>query len=703
MSFFTAVSFARDAVAAALAASAVLAAFLSIYGVAGLTSGLAASLATIAASGLATVALYGLAALLGETPAAIAPWVAGAAAVLAIALGGYAFGVRGLWLGGLVALGVGFGAAAAWSFGGRAEGWFGAAAPAMAVALMGLVTTAALGATLQNAARHPAYGPEAKRAFWRPARHAFATPPDWFDCAFAALGAGAVRPGLCPFNPPEVDSAPVWSVAAPSYRNADRKLARATAPDLPQSSDAADPSPTPAVAFAPAAPSIETPDFDAIIGQEEDVAPATPGALSGALSGGAARMAALGAAAPGAGFDTGSADAPAGAGPQFGPSPAALSGDAARGDAAPPIAGAAPTDGVGPGRIAALTAPTDASFTSAPTAAAAEASRTEYICFPLGGVLAEQLCPDARIGPRDVEVAWRSEGGAAFAAVEGVSCFVDDAKRLEAAFLIDLSAALEEPFDRGSDPAYGKIGKAEAVYTAFTRLIGGRRAAQRGVGLEPGAGLTMSAYMAGGDALRGPWATIDHGVGKADRAFDVGSSGQTLALLRRLRQETQSLSGARDGAAFRDDLAAMLESAPRSAGGARPPIAIAVLDAAVSASLSEADAAALEHDIAAFGAPVFFIELGARGASDRLRRLADPVGGAAFAAPNADRVLDTVERVLQRAQSFCAIGVTAPAALFDERAAEVRLRRRMSDGCQLEQIAVLDCGSLSFDQRILPK
>ncbi|MEL6318458.1 MAG: hypothetical protein AAFR16_12565, partial [Pseudomonadota bacterium] len=61
-----------------------------------------------------------------------------------------------------------------------------------------------------------------------------------------------------------------------------------------------------------------------------------------------------------------------------------------------------------------------------------------------------------------------------------------------------------------------------------------------------------------------------------------------------------------------------------------------------------------------------------------------------------------LERVLTRARSFCALKVTAPASFFDDGAFEVRLRRRMTDGCRLEQVAQLACGALTRTERILP-
>ena len=130
---------------------------------------------------------------------------------------------------------------------------------------------------------------------------------------------------------------------------------------------------------------------------------------------------------------------------------------------------------------------------------------------------------------------------------------------------------------------------------------------------------------------------------------------------------------------------------------------IVFVDASLAATLAPDDVASLRAAVAAYGAPVFIVELGALAPSETMRDVVEPSNGAAYGARDAERLWEIIETSLQRARSFCAIGVTAPEAFFDSHALEVRLRRQMIDGCVLEQVAVLDCDGMRMEQRIEPR
>lgn len=694
MSLLNALVLGRDIAAAALGVSVALFAFMAFFGAGVFSIGVVASLATVAASSLATICAYALLGLFGEAPAAAALWIAAGVALALLIGGGQLYGVRGLWVSALLSVGIVAGAAFIWAFGVGRPGALGAVGPIAAFATIALMLTASLTATVratqQVIAPLAASAPSQEAVDERPAPMAaalLATPPSWFDCAYGTFGGAALRQGFCTFSPPQVDRNPIWARTALTPPAPDEAMIAPPNPTL--SADAAEPQgEAPTAAASPAQPSIETPDFDAIILGEEDDAPPPPGALASRSDAAWRRDVS---ATP---------DTPAelSATPEQSAEPSVML--ESRAEAAP----AQPEETFDDQTlrlVAAPSFPVERAGAEAPVGRTEpERSRTEFICFPLAGVLAEQLCPDQRLGVSDFEVSWRAPGGVALGALDRVECFYDPDQPLHAALLVDLSAHLLGEIDRDSAQAtVARSRKSDALYDVLTRVIGSLRAS-RDVDDQ---GVYFSMSFANGDPLRGAWAAQDFGNGRRDRVFNLRSSGQTLALLNRLRGELQAIRPGGDPAPFPDALLKTIADAPTAPGEGGKPLVIALVDAAATAELDAATIETLRGELAKSGAPVFVIEIGAIGPSEAMARLVERTGGAAFGARDMTSLAKVIDRVLSRARSFCALSVTAPESFFRYNQLEVKLSRRMSDGCALEQVATLDCNGINLTQRIEPK
>ncbi|MBX2856860.1 MAG: hypothetical protein KTR21_17870 [Rhodobacteraceae bacterium] len=679
MSLINALSLARDV---ALMAALASAGGVSVIAVAGLQVGLgvAASMSLVAFTALAAMCLYSLLAFLGEGVAAAAPWAGAAMALGLLALAPQYFGARGLWVGCLVVIGVGSAALFLWAFGGRLSGWFGAAAPAAAYAAVAVVLASSLAATARSA------GVATATAQPRSAQALFSTPPEWFDCAYSQLRDRAEESGFCTSNPPEVAASPPWRKSLPTPRLTDAAPERPLAPNPGEWIAPRRPA-RPTVSATPEQPAVDTPNFEAIIGQEqEDVAPPQPAALG-------ARRAAEAAAFAATETATDSPD-PAAQAPSPSLEPSAISRLSAseEGPKVSPAFGSAPT----PGAVSEPMAPEDRDALSAESASILsenERLRTEFICFPIVGVLAEQLCPDRRLSISDVEVAWRSAGGAATGAAKQLDCFVEPDRALALSLIIDMTSALQEPLDRINRDSSNK---GDGVYDAMTRLIGSVRASA-----ESGR-TSLSLYLSSPSPLRSPWVTQSFGDQRSDRVFDIRSSVQTLSLLRRFKSGLQNL---RPGAPQRplvETLLDALRTRPDVSVNAAQPLLLAFADQRAVADLTKSDIERLREALEDVDAPVFMVELGAIAPSGVMRELVEPTGGAAFGARSGAALGDIIERAVSRARSFCAVGVEAPESFFRDNILQVSLRRRMSDGCELHQIATLDCDRVRMDQRIAP-
>ena len=310
---------------------------------------------------------------------------------------------------------------------------------------------------------------------------------------------------------------------------------------------------------------------------------------------------------------------------------------------------------------------------------------------------ADRLCPDQTFGPDDLGVRWLMRGGEAIDAPDSVDCAVDRELDLHVTLFVNLSGDLAAPFPALAQDAGLKLRKAEAVYDAATRVIGGLRG-----DVETGGRTLMSLYVAGASSLQSPWAEQSFSPDRVDRLFDVSSSGQALGLMRRLKSDTQAVrknTAARDLAA---ELEAMLEARPDMGEGRRRSLAILATDALAAELLPEEAAARVGAQFAAKGVPIIAIETGPGAPSKALTPLAERSGGAAFSAGDAETLYRRMSEALDQGRRFCAVRVTAPDRFFREGELQLRLRRRMTDGCALEQIATISCDALRFEERIKP-
>ncbi|MEO1330583.1 MAG: hypothetical protein AAFW46_13045 [Pseudomonadota bacterium] len=697
MSLTTALALGRDIAALAVACLLVLTAAASLSGGAGLAGGLAATVAAVAASSLATLALFGAVAIFVEAPLGALLIVIGAAAVV----GGFAaaqfYGVRGLWLVTLAVLGALLAALILWTFMRHLGRPIGGVAPLAAAAVLALTTFGALGATLRAQSASGAAAPLGAERPWRAATLLFATPPAWFDCAYATLGGEAVRPGFCAFKPP----APV--IAAPGSPTPGAPAAPPTLamaePDRAgvapiSESEAAGPE----AASTPAFPTERTPDF-APLRENEAVRPNQPDRLGPAPT-----------ETPLADGVEAASDAAGAAGlaaPDLGPTPSTA-------QSRQPVAEAPdPLDRPDAARVrvaAADRAPSPPRAEAPPVQSPGsdERRRTEFVCFPMPGGLADQLCPDDRVTPRDLSVRWlgaAASGGEARAGVDQIECFREPTMTLHATLVVDLNGAMAAGMPAGGAPARRR--KIDAVYDMLTRLIVEARAeaASDASAADPGGragpGLSLSAYIAGGSRLESPWASQQFGEGRRDRVFDVRSTRQTLALVRRIQTEAQALRRSASGRDLSETLAAVVIERPDDPEPPTQGLVLAAVDASAARTLEPGALRALSERYRAARLPLYVAEIGDGEPYEPLRRAAEATGGGAFSAADAESVSKIADRLLKRTNAFCAVRISAPESFYDAGGVQVRLRRALLDGCDFEQIATISCNGLSMSERII--
>lgn len=675
----------------------------------GVSGGVAASVAVAAAAGLLALGLYGLlSAATGLSMAAIG--LLFTALILAGAFyGAHAYGARGLWLAGLAMAGVALAWALLWVFSLRLGAGLGPAAPMVAYAALALFAAGALSAA--SRAAQPETRAERTSGLMVSAQRMLGAPPPWFDCAYAALGGSAANPAHCPFTPPEIAAAPPWAEEAEIPRlpapesaglsalerssGADEETARAPrlgrTPDLPA---------------LPAPPRSGNPAFD-LAETPPQAAPDAPDGLSppanrdlvaapAEAEDAAAEVEQVAAAARRA--VSGLAASPGRREPPRQPAAPGLESPVPEGRPGPEIAAFHPAE-------AAAVAPPDAE--AAPRRPSADSDRpmTAFVCFPMTSLAADRLCPDQRFGVDDLEIAWRMPGGAARQSPAGVECYADPSAPLHATVMAHLSGDLAGLLPRGPEgqagPGEDRLRKAEALYEALTRLLSAARAA-RG---DERARIMLSLYVAGGSSLRSPWAQQSFGPERADRLFDLGSISQSLAMLRRLREETQAVRKSRVGADFAESVRTMIRerpAAPTSAGAPARNVVLLIVDSLAIETFDEAEASRLGAELAAAGLTAMTVEIGPGGATPALTRLAERSGGVAVAAADAESLFEALSRALDKARRFCAVRVVGPERFFAEGAIEISLRRRMKDGCALEQIAAISCDGLSLKERVDP-
>ncbi len=211
-----------------LAVSVILTAVTLLSGAVGVSLALANAFAVVALSALVAFALSGAlfwtaGASLGGTGLVLAALV-----LTGAFLGGHWFGVRGLWIAALSACGAALAWLLLWAFGRELPPPLGLAGPMAAFACLTFLSFGALGA-LTRAAAAPAAGSAEQPA----ALALLASPPAWFDCAYAALGGSAEAPGQCVLTPPPTASAALRSgIGAAPVGGADAGVdASETAPD----------------------------------------------------------------------------------------------------------------------------------------------------------------------------------------------------------------------------------------------------------------------------------------------------------------------------------------------------------------------------------------------------------------------------------------------------------------------------------------
>lgn len=745
MTLDTLLATARDVTALFVVCAIGLTAAVALSGAAGLSGGLAASLVVIGLAGVATFALHGLILAVATSGVAVGVFATAALLIGAAFLATHQYGARGLWLAALAAVGAalawgliaatqrGSGAAVATLLGlgppdsARAMA-ITAAAPAFLLAVFALLAFGALAAAHRAAQNGAATNTEMVASgptrLGEGARLAFAAPPAWFDCLYATLGGAARDPALCVFTPPTVESDPQWarSEAPPP---ADPALAAAArAPDEPGDAAVAR---VPASLTMPADPAVETPAFAPLDPAEGAPPPSETASISAPASPDAAGP-------PDVSQEARVSDTPEGAPEADATAPTTLStpplaaslapeadsqADAqAGGGAAAEIGDTAPQPieappGVSVADMGDLVQPTADGAVALASAGLGERRRSEFVCFSMMTVEPERLCRDQALSLADFSVTWREPGGEATAPPESVECFYDPRLPLHASLFVHLSGELAEPMARAAAADAARIRKADAIYEMVTRLVGGVRASAADRGAQGAEALAedrldLSLHIANGSDLLSPWAAQDFGRDRRDPIFNLRSSGQTLALLRRLKTETQAVRRGADGPPLAETLEAALASRPaapawrtEAAGSGRQGAFIVVADAAAAETLSEEEAARLAGAFRAAGAPIVFLVVGAVERPAGAQRLAADTGGVSAATASLDGLSDALSAALERLRSFCALKVTAPESFFDAGEFEISLRRRLTDGCVAEQIAVRRCDGLEMRERLI--
>lgn len=665
MSVSSAAALAKD-VAALLAGVSLLLAAAILWSQAGaVTAALAISAAAAAAGGVAAIAVAGLGGALGAPPL----WIALAVAALFVALAFWSaltFGVRGLWLTSAAGLGAAFGAVLLILF--ARAGVAGAAGPLVALGLLALLGAGGLGAA--------AAAPEAR------ARTAadLLRPPAWFDCAYGALGGTALGRGRCAFAPPVARTylentpalAPDTSPARQSFSDGEAGETRPlAAPDAladapPPPTDLAEDAPPPDMGgrHATSAPLKVSagPAPEVAAAQQEPQVSRDPGAVPTPP-----RTALAPNAAPSA------PDQDAVASPDTAAAMGAVAVRAAY--AAPPAQDGAPASQVG-------------------QVGGSDRRRSAFVCFPLLGAHAEQLCPDRRFDPGSVSVSWSAPGGRAAASVDSVECALDRSAVSHVSFVIGLPTDPNRRLSRGEGGGEA-VRSGDALHLAMTRFLSAARA---GVSLSE---LYLSAVFLNGSRLSGAWAGHDLGVERSDRLFSVTSGAQTLALLRRLKAEAGAAKPQVSAKELLDGLNASAQERPEPTSRATQAMTVLLLDAAAVETPNPDQIEAAARVARKAGGPLFVVALTEDGAApEALSRLAEAAGGAAYGAGHLAGLTAALENVVLRARSFCAVRVSAPESFFEDGPVEIMVRRQMSDGCKLRQVAALSCGAAELRNEI---
>ncbi|MEO1292009.1 MAG: hypothetical protein AAFV62_04135, partial [Pseudomonadota bacterium] len=453
MTVITALGLARDFAAILLVASILVVAGATLVGAGVIGGQVAGGLSVAAVAALVAFAGYGLlAGVLGLSGAVI---VAIAAVFLAglAAYGFHQFGVRGLWLAVLATVGVGAATLFITTFAWEAAMPWGVLGPAVAFAALAALLLGTLGVTARAIERRIALdgaaasdGHQIAFAEWRSARRFVSNPPNWFDCAFASLGAKAARPGLCAANPPDVESAPAWAQGEAAPLVADLPPSRPELPggdsdavarenvhDLPEDA-------SPDRLTDPSLPATDTPNFAQVL-QDTASAPGDPDTLSkddfatGDVAAGVAGLASTRTAdqvsdQPERPLDAASLETPVLGQNEAGASPASL--DAVRPAEGP--SSMAPRD-------------TDAPIAE-PKTGEDDALRTAFVCFPALGSASDDLCDAPAPGVEDFAVSWQTAGGDARAAVDQVECYADPDYALHLTVVLNLSGSLTSMMPR---------------------------------------------------------------------------------------------------------------------------------------------------------------------------------------------------------------------------------------------------------------
>lgn len=721
MTLSSIIALLRDLSAILAAASAVGAALL-LWSGAGASAGLAAGAACAALGGALGVSVIGALGLGGASPLTTA-LVVGGLCLAAAALGAHLSGARGLWLAVLGAGGVGLGVLISLAF--ARAGLMGPAGPLVALSACALLAAGALSASLVSANRL-----EARAGAPAAADLAVATaPPVWFEALYVQLSGGA--PGA---RPPDLIASVSQGRSKPPGDGARAdQTARAPAPGAP---DAGDPLTPPPLETPPAA------IFGApLVGAHHGApvlqkAPSPPPAPRASQVGPSALAADTGLRTPVA--EGAFAQRPAQAEPPVAAAAPGLSRTAGPAPVAPdplqrvapppdaPRLGKAPSPPSSPGPAAVMARMNERSI--APAAAAApgqtraqptlariarldpapappraptERLRTQYVCFPLLGAQADRFCAARRgvdgrpqVQPSEVDVLWRGPDGAARGAVDDVSCFIDRGLANHVTLVVALPANPDAASAGDADQA---LTKGDVFYAAVAQLIGSARAQDDAHRLQ------VSAFFANGARLAGPWASHDFGAERADRLFDLQSSGQTLDLLRRMKHETQTPRRAADAAAL--STAVVQASADRPRPSARPgqSLLVALVDGTLAVEPGEQHIEAMARAAHAADAPLFIVALtdGAPVAPG-LEAAAEATGGLAYGAASLEELNAAIERVMLRAQGYCAVRVSAPPQLLSSGALELKVRRRLGDRCRFVQTARLNCGSAEIDSLFEP-
>lgn len=763
MSLASWLGLARD-LAAILAIGAALLSLATFWsGQNGLSGGLAASVLIVSLAAVAALTMHGLLSGGAGLPGGAVAGIMAATVLAGAFFAAHVWGVRGLWVAGLALVGVAFAWALIWAFAGRLEAYAAGLGPVLALLLLSVLALGALGSVTWQAQRWQArqaqspvgLGAGKEPAMLVAASQLLATPPPWFDCAYATLGGAAAAPGQCAFTPPKVETQPVWAApaGAPDTRQAASGVALEDRASQSEETDAAAPpafEARPAEPSEPAEPSLSNPEFDTAA-TATTTRPQSPSGLSrprnpdapadrgldaetaSAPLQGEPQSASVESAAPGDN-QVAAAEAPQAAptppaGPPLSDGAAAETEGPAAAETAPPSvstpADAIAAPNIGDGAPQQPNAPggeqSPSALASAPPAAVIEPGETRagpvgdalaaplrsaadsnrpvsaFVCFPMTSLAADRLCPDQRFDVTDLGVRWRLPGGEAIDSPDGVECAVDRGIEMHATLFVNLSGDLAAAMP--SDTAT-RMRKADSLYDAATRMIGGVRGTTDR-GRADGAGATlMSLYVAGGSSLLSPWAEQSFSPDRSDRLFDVSSPGQALSLLRRLKTDTQAV---RKNTAARDlgaELVAMAQDRPESAAANARSTVILVTDALAAEMLEREEAARIGAALAQAGLPVLAIEIGLAAPSPAMTALAESSGGSAFAASDGESLYRLMSRSLERSRRFCAVRVTAPNRFFDEGTLELRLRRRMTDGCALQQVATISCDGLNFSERV---